>query len=28
VRVDGKWVEVSFNDPLDLIIDSENLTAQ
>jgi len=27
VRVDGKWVEVDFNDPLDLTIDAENLTA-
>jgi protein subunit release factor A len=28
VRVDGKWVQVEFNAPLDLIIDPENLTAQ
>jgi hypothetical protein len=27
VRVDGKWVQVAFNDPLDLVIDAENLTA-
>jgi len=26
VRVDGKWVEVAYNDPLDLEIDAENLT--
>lgn len=28
VKKDGKWVQVMFNDPLDLEIDSENLTAQ
>lgn len=27
IRVDGKWVEISFNDPLDIHIDAENLTA-
>ena len=26
VKKDGKWVEVNFNDPLDLEIDAENLT--
>jgi protein subunit release factor B len=28
VRVDGKWVEVAYNDPLDLEIDAENLTVK
>ncbi len=28
VRVDGKWVEVAFNDPLDIEIDAENMTAR
>jgi hypothetical protein len=28
VRVDGKWVQVAFNDPLDLEIDAENLTVK
>ncbi len=27
VKVDGKWTEVSYNDPLDIEIDAENLTA-
>lgn len=27
LRVDGKWVEIAFNDPLDIEIDAENLTA-
>jgi protein subunit release factor B len=26
IRVDDKWVEVAFNDPLDLEIDPDNLT--
>jgi hypothetical protein len=28
VRVDGKWIEIAFNDHLDLEIDKENLTVQ
>lgn len=28
VKVDGKWTEISFDDPLDLEIDSENLTVK
>lgn len=28
IRVDGKWVEVNFDDPLDLEIDAENLTVK
>lgn len=28
VRVDGKWVEVNYNDPLDLVIDEQNLTCE
>ncbi len=28
VRKDGKWIEVAFNDPLDLNIDAENLTVE
>ena len=27
VKVNGKWSEVSYNDPLDIEIDAENLTA-
>lgn len=28
VKRDGKWVQVAFNDPLDLEIDAENLTVK
>lgn len=28
VRVDSKWIEIAFNEPLDLEIDPENLTVQ
>jgi len=28
VKRDGKWVQVAFNDPLDLNIDAENLTVE
>ena len=27
VKVDGKWIEVAYNDPLDIEIDAKNLTA-
>lgn len=28
IKKDGKWVEVQYNDPLDLNIDAENLTVE
>jgi hypothetical protein len=28
VKRDGKWVQIAFNDPLDLEIDSEELTVK
>lgn len=28
VKVDGKWVEVDYNDPLDLVIDPIELTVK
>lgn len=28
VRVDGKWKEIAFNDPLDVEIDADNLTVK